>query len=149
MFGPKGDLLGIGSLQIPHQIHGDQVIPLNMVVPIELLAPIFDDLRTFGRANRPPRPWLGLFAAEVDGKVTIVGFAGNGPAQRAGLREGDAVLAVAGGAVHSLAAFFRGVWALGNAGVEVPLTLDREGDIFEVRITSADRQRMLKTARLH
>ncbi|WOJ90230.1 S1C family serine protease [Methylocapsa polymorpha] len=149
MIGPKGDLLGIGSLQVPHQVHGEQVVPLNMVVPIELMPPILDDLRTLGRANRPPRPWLGLFAAEVDGKVVVVGFAGKCPAQRAGLHEGDAVLAVAGAPVQGLADFFRRIWALGNAGVEAPLTLDREGDVFEVRITSADRRLLLKTARFH
>ncbi len=149
VIGPKGDLLGIGSLQIPHQVHGEQVVPLNMAVPIELLAPILDDLRTLGRANRPPRPWLGLLAAEVESKIVVIGFAGDGPARRAGLHEGDVILAVAGVAVFSLAGFFRRMWALGEAGVEVPLTLDREGDVFEVRVNSADRQRFLKAARLH
>ncbi|HYP56809.1 MAG TPA: S1C family serine protease [Beijerinckia sp.] len=149
VIGPAGDLLGIGSLRVPHQIHGNQVVPLNMIVPIDLLPPILDDLRTLGRPNIPPRPWLGLFAAETGDQVTIIGFAGNGPAHRAGLNEGDAILAVAGKPVRDLVGFFRSIWALGDAGVDVPLTLDREGDIFEVRITSADRRRFLKTARLH
>ncbi len=65
LIGPSGDLWGIGSLQVPHQLHGEEVVPLNMDVPIEALLPIFEDLRTLGRANRPPRPWLGLFAAEA------------------------------------------------------------------------------------
>ena len=30
-----------------------------MIVPIDLLKPIFEDLLTIGRPNRPPRPWLG------------------------------------------------------------------------------------------
>jgi S1-C subfamily serine protease len=149
MIGSTGELLGIGSLQLPHQIHGEQVVPLNMIVPIELLGPIFNDLRTIGRVNRPERPWLGLYAAETNAGIVVVGFAGNGPAQRAGLHEGDAVLAVAGLPVTTLAGLFRRIWALGNAGVEVPLTLDREGDIFDVRITSGDRNRFLKSARLH
>ncbi len=37
-----------------------------MIVPIDLLKPILDDLLTLGRRNRPPRPWLGLYATEVD-----------------------------------------------------------------------------------
>jgi len=149
VIGPAGDLLGIGSLQIQHQAEGGRVLPLNMVVPIDLLQPIFDDLMTLGRPDVPPRPWLGLFATEDEGRVVVVGFAGNGPAQRAGLREGDAVLAVDGVEVPDLAGFFRAVWALGEAGVEVPLTLDREGDVFDVRIRSADRARALKAAKLH
>ncbi len=43
VIGPQGDLLGIGSLQIPQQIHGAQAVPLNMIVPIDLLPPILDD----------------------------------------------------------------------------------------------------------
>jgi S1-C subfamily serine protease len=148
IIGPGGELLGIGSLQIQHQAAG-RVLPLNMAVPIELLHPIFDELVTLGRPDQPPRPWLGLFATEDEGRVVVVGFAGNGPAQRAGLREGDAVLAVDGQPVGDLAAFFRAVWSLGEAGVEVPLTLDREGDVFDVQVRSADRARMLKAKKLH
>jgi hypothetical protein len=51
--------------------------------------------------------------------------------------------------VRDLAGFFRTVWALGTAGVDVPLTLNREGDVFEVRITSSDRGKFLKAAPLH
>ncbi len=61
----------------------------------------------------------------------------------------DAVRAVAGKPVTSLADFYRAIWSLGEAGVDVPLTLDREGDVFDVRITSADRARFLKSASLH
>lgn len=145
-----GELWGIGSLQVPHQMHGEQIIPLNMVVPVEALTPIFADLRSLGRVNRPPRPWLGLFAAEASGGgIVIIGVAGDGPARRAGIREGDLVLSVAGRDVNHLAEFFQTIWALGTAGVEVPLRIDREGDIFDMRITSADRYRFLKKAPLH
>jgi S1-C subfamily serine protease len=149
MIGPAGELLGIGSLQVPHQIRGNQVVPLNMVVPIELLPPILDDLKRLGRVNRPARPWLGVYAAESDDGVVVVGFAGNGPARRAGLNEGDTILAVAGNGVANLADFFRSVWALGSAGVDVPLTLEREGDVFDVRVTSGDRSKFSKAVRLH
>ncbi len=99
--------------------------------------------------NRPPRPWLGVYAAESDDGIVVVGFAGNGPARRAGLREGDIIHAVAATNVTSLADFFRSVWALGPAGVDVPLTLEREGDVFDVRVTSADRSQFSKAVRLH
>jgi hypothetical protein len=38
---------------------------------------------------------------------------------------------------------------LGEADVEVPLTIHRAGRMLEVRITSADRNRFLKVPRLH
>jgi len=150
LIGPRGDLLGIGSLQLQHQGPGGRPVPLNMIVPIDHLKPILDDLLTFGRVNAPPRPWLGLYAMEdPDDLVVLVGLAGDGPAKRAGLAAGDVVRAVAGAPVPSLAGFYRAMWALGEAGVEVPLTLDREGDVFDITVRSGDRGRYLKSARLH
>ncbi len=148
LIGPTGKLLGIGSLHLQHQTAGGKIMPLNMMVPIELLPPIFDALAAGGH-ELPARPWLGVLAQEVEGRVMVIGTSGDGPARRAGLKEGDAVLAVAGREVSSLADFYRAIWALGDAGVETPLTLDREGDVFDVRITSRDRRRFLRTPRLH
>ena len=149
VIGPAGDLLGIGSLQVQGATGRGSPGPINMIVPIDLLKPILDDLLTMGRTNRPPRPWLGLYATELEDKVVIMGLAGNGPAQRAELRTGDLILAVAGQQVSDLAGLFRRIWALGEAGVDVPLTLHRDGDTFEVTVRSGDRNRFLKTPRLH
>ena len=149
VIGPAGDLLGIGSLQLQHA--GEQGRPalLNMVVPIDLLKPILDELQMFGRPNRPPRPWLGLFATEMEDRVVVVGLADGGPAEKAGLQVGDAVLAVRGAKVRNLAGFFRRVWALGHAGVEAPLTIGREGRMLEIAVATGDRARFLKGPLLH
>lgn len=144
----SGELIGIGSLQLERD-RGGKNEHLNMVVPIDLLKPILGDLRTFGRANKPVRPWLGLYSTEVEDKVVVVGLAPNGPAARAELKAGDVVLAVKGEHVTTLAEFYRKVWSLGEAGVEVPLTLYREGLTFEVRVNSSDRAKLLKGPRMH
>jgi S1-C subfamily serine protease len=149
VIGPAGDLIGIGSLQIQQATSQRRAEDVNMVVPIDLLKPILNDLLTIGRANRPPRPWLGFYATEVGSNVAILGLARRGPAQRADLRPGDVVLAVAGAPVSSLAGLFRRVWALGQAGVEVPLLINREGRTFEVSVRSGDRRRFLKGPVLH
>jgi S1-C subfamily serine protease len=149
LIGPGGDLLGIGSLQLQHQASRGRVVPLNMMVPVNHLKPILDDLLTLGRAQRPLRPWLGLFAAEDEGSVVVIGLAGQGPARKAELRQGDIIRSVGGGDVDSLLTFYRALWALGEAGVEVPLTLEREGDVFDLVIRSDDRARFLKGPRLH
>lgn len=149
MIGPSGELLGIGSLQVQQVRETGTPEPLNMIVPIDILKPILEDLLTLGRPNHPPRPWLGLNATEVDDKVVIARVSTGGPARRANLRTGDVVLAVADTEVSDLAGFFRKVWSLGKAGVEVPLTIYRDGRTFEARVTSGDRNRFLKGPSLH
>jgi S1-C subfamily serine protease len=144
----QGELIGIGSLQLERAREGKNE-HLNMVVPIDLLTPILDDLRKFGRVNKPARPWLGVYSTEIEDKIVAVGIAPKGPAARAELKTGDVILAVKGENVTTLAAFYRKVWSLGQAGVEVPLTLYREGVTFDVRVNSSDRAKFLKAPRMH
>lgn len=149
VIGPKGDVVGIGSIQLGHDPGDGRVRVLNMSVPTDLLTPILDDILALGRPNRPPRPWLGVSAADDDGRIVLIGVTARGPAARAGLRKGDVILGVAQEPVGDLSSFFRRIWSLGEAGVNVPLLLEREGDRFEVSVTSGDRQRFLKSAPLH
>jgi S1-C subfamily serine protease len=149
LIGPSGDLLGIGSLQLQHVVDKDQPQNINMIVPIDLLKPIFDDLMKAGRRSGPPRPWLGLYATEVERRLVVVGLAERGPAKKADLRQGDIVLSVAGKEVRDLASFFRRIWALGPAGVEVPLAIYRDGEAMDVRVKSSERNRFLKSPSLH
>lgn len=144
----SGDLIGIGSLQIERATEGRSE-HLNMIVPIDLLKPALDDLRKFGRVNKPARPWLGVFTAEVEDKVVVAGLSPKAPAARAELKVGDIILAVKGQQVATQREFYKKVWALGSAGVEVPLTLYREGDTFNVVLASTDRLRMHKKPKLH
>lgn len=143
-----GELIGIGSLQLERERAGKNE-NLNMVIPIDLFPPIRDDLTRFGGSRKPVRPWLGLYATEVEEKVVVVGLAGKGPAARAEIKTGDVILAVAEKKVSSLAALYRKVWSLGDAGVEVPLTLYRDGVTFDVRLNSSDRAKFLKAPKLH
>ncbi len=148
LISPQGELIGIGSLQVERAREGENE-HLNMIVPIDLLKPVLEDLRKFGRVNKPMRPWLGLYSTEIEDRIVIVGIAPKGPAARAELKTGDVVLEVAGESVTTLAQFYRKVWSLGPAGVEVPLTLYRDGVTFEVAVNSSDRAKFLKAPRLH
>jgi S1-C subfamily serine protease len=149
LIGPEGDLLGIGSLQIQQSSQQRRLEDVNMIVPIDLLKPILDDLLTIGRPNRPSRPWLGVYATEVGSNVAILGLASRGPAAQADLRAGDIILSVASTRVGDLAGLFRRIWALGQAGVDVPLLINRDGRTFDVRVKSSDRRRFLKGPVLH
>jgi S1-C subfamily serine protease len=145
----SGELIGVGSLQLEQAREGGQNQHLNMIVPIDLLKPILDDCLTIGRPNRPPRPWLGLYATEVEDKVVIVGLTDNGPAQKAKIKTGDLVISVGGVEVGTLASLFRSIWAQGEAGAEIPLLIYRDGKTFEVKVRSSDRNRFLKRPSLH
>jgi S1-C subfamily serine protease len=144
-----GRLQGIGSLFV-QEARGEGIASQgNMIVPIDLLSPIFDDLMRFGRVDRPPRPWLGLYASDAEGTIFIAGLAEGGPAHRAGVHPGDIVLEVGGTPVKDLAGTFRRIWQIGPAGAEIPLTVMRDGAPRELRIVSADRSDFLKKPRLH
>jgi S1-C subfamily serine protease len=149
LISPAGELIGIGSLQLQHVVDKGQPQNINMIVPIDLLNPIFDDLMKTGRRSGLPRPWLGLYATEVENRLVVVGLADKGPAKKADLRNGDIVISVAGKEVSDLASFFRHIWAQGQAGVEVPIKIYRDGDTMDVRVKSSERNRFLKGPSLH
>jgi S1-C subfamily serine protease len=149
LIGADGRLIGIGSLHVQHASGRELRRDVNMVVPIELLPPILDDMLTYGRPNRPARPWLGLYAAEVEDAIVVAGLAEKGPAVKAGLRPGDRILAVRDDPVASLAGLWRKVWAGGPAGSEVVLQVVREDETLTVRILSTDRTRLLRAPKLH
>ena len=143
-----GRLVGIGSLLLQETV-GEQADQGNMFVPIDLVEPILEDMIVRGRAARAPRPWLGMYAQEEEGRLTVGGLAPGSPAELAGVKAGDLVLGVAGKRTAGLADFLREVWGLGAPGVEVPLMLARQGDVLRLSVRSADRNDFLKKPRLH
>jgi S1-C subfamily serine protease len=148
LIGRDGRLLAIGSLLVQEQI-GKDTIQGNMMVPIDLLEPILDDMTTLGQARRAPRPWLGMYTSEIEGRLVVAGLAPGAPAERAAVRVGDQVVEIAGEPVTGLADMLRKVWRLGSAGTEVPLAVTRKGEIVRLQVRSADRQDYFKKPHLH
>jgi S1-C subfamily serine protease len=139
LIGAKGELLGIGSLIVNDAAGAGTQSPGNMFVPVDLLKPILGDLIARGRAAGPVRPWLGLNAEEMRGRLFVARVSPEGPAERAGLKSGDIVIGVGGDEVSSLAEFYRKVWARGAAGVEVPLKVLQGVQVRDVNVRSIDR----------
>jgi S1-C subfamily serine protease len=134
-----GKLVGIGSLFTQISIAGLGAIPGNLFVPIDYLKPILSDLITKGQTADPPRPWLGVNVEENHGRVFVTRITAESPAEKAGLKMGDMILTVNQKEVTGLADFYRKVWGLGNAGVEIPLGLLQGIQIREIKVKSADR----------
>lgn len=148
LLGPDGAVHGVGSLILQAGGKGKGG-DMNMSVPTALLLPSLDALLTTGRGTTAPRPWLGLYATDDEDGVTVVGVADNGPADRAGVREGDRLLAVQGEAVGDLAATWLAAWSAGPAGARVALRISRDGREHDVDVASVDRASMLRAPRLH
>jgi S1-C subfamily serine protease len=149
LIGPTGELLGIGSLIVQQGGRRSQRIDMNMVVPIGLLPPILDDLLTYGRVNRPARPWLGMYAAEDGDTVLVGGVTDGGPAAKAGMQTGDRIIAVSDSEILDLQGLWHQVWGSGRAGAKVKFKMLRDNRILELLIESADRSSILKAPRLH
>ena len=127
----QGDLIGIGSLLVQQEVNGEAV-HANMFVPIDLLDPILDAMLQTGRSPHPPHPWLGMSTQDPEGKLVVEQTLAGRPGRSAPASQvGDMVLRVGALRVTGLAELFRAVWRLGAAGVEVPLTLARGGDVLQ------------------
>ncbi|MEP6677674.1 MAG: S1C family serine protease [Betaproteobacteria bacterium] len=135
----EGRLLGIGSLIVREATEGEPKLPGNVFVPIDLIKPILADMLKDGHRAGPVRPWLGVATDEAQGRLLVTRVSPEGPADRAGLRTGDIILAVAGDAVRTQSEFYTRVWSGGSAGDEIPLRVLQGIDVKEVKVRSIDR----------
>jgi S1-C subfamily serine protease len=133
-----GHLVGIGYLFSQLKITDQLVAPTNMFVPIDLLKPILSDLKLSGSSKIPPRPWLGVRTQELYGHLLVERVTSDSPSEKAGIKTGDIILAVNNQKVHGMADFYRKVWALGKAGVDVPLRILQGIQIRDIVVHSID-----------
>jgi len=145
----NGRLLGIGSLIVPDAGGAGTQTPGNMFVPVDLLKPILEDLIAKGKRNGPARPWLGVNADEVRGRLFVSRVSPDSPAARAGLKSGDIVLAVAGEEVTTLAEFYRKIWGRGAAGANVPLKVLQGTSVKDVTVRSIDRNEYFRPSKTY
>ena len=132
-------LLGIGSLIVREATVGEAKLPGNMFVPIDVLKPILTDLVKTGRRAGTPRPWLGVAADEVQGRLVVARVSPDGPGDQAGIQVGDIILGVGGDGVRTQAEFYRKVWNRGGAGTDIPLRVLQGIDVRDLTVHSIDR----------
>jgi len=144
LFDRKGELVGIGSLLVMDAMTQGERLPGNMFVPIDLLKPVLQEMIDTGRQKGGRRPWIGINSAEDDGRLRVLRVSTDGPADQAGVRPGDLILSVGGQKIRDLPDFYRKLWATGEPGVEVPLTVLQGTEVRSLRIRSIDRQEFLR-----
>lgn len=149
LIGPGGTVVGVGSLIVEEARRGRRPLPGNMFVPVDLLKPILDELVAQGGLDRPPRPWLGMYTADAQDRLIVTGVFTGGPADEAGVEAGDILVALGGEPVETVAQLYRRLWASGRAGVEVTLTVSRDGIELHLPVRTSDRNRRMRTPRGH
>lgn len=134
-----GQLVGIGSLIVGDAAGDVRGMPGNLFIPVNLVKPIIEDLLAGGRRRGPVQPWLGMATETVQGHLIVSRVSRDGPAEAAGVRRGDIVLALGDEPVGDRADFYRRLWKLGPAGTEVHLRLLQGSTVRELKLRSVDR----------
>ena len=140
----EGKLVGVGSLIVGDARGENEPSPGNMFVPIDLLPPIMGDLLSKGRIAGPGRPWLGVNAQPVQGKLVISRVTPQSPAGKAGLKRGDVIVGIGGVKTGTLAEFYQKMWSTGAAGVTIPLDVEFNGGSRRIAVPSVNRLDTLK-----
>jgi S1-C subfamily serine protease len=143
-----GELVGLGSLLVQQTVEEERQ-EANMFVPLDIVEPLLPQLAEFGTRGTPPRPWLGMYSTENNGRVVVAGLLATAPAHQAGVEPGDTVLEVAGTPVNDLAHFYRTLWQQGEAGATVNLLVQRGGNQKVIEIHTAMREQYLRTPVVH
>ncbi|WP_149540523.1 trypsin-like peptidase domain-containing protein [Siccirubricoccus phaeus] len=128
LFNQAGEVIGINTaIYSPSGASAG----IGFATPSDLARPVIEQLRRDGRVERG---WLGVAVQDLVAEeqrqgrrgVLVAGIERNSPAGRAGLRQGDIVVAVNGDRVDTSRALVRTVAAV-PPGQTVRLTVVREG----------------------
>lgn len=107
--------------------------PYSEFIPIEVV----DD---FDKQTRGQYVGIGASVQTEEGVLEIVSPLEDSPAYRAGLRAGDRVIAIDGESNYGLTVYENIDLLTGEPGTEVRLTIDRDGEEFDVTLV---RQRIV------
>src|SRR5258708_16903374 len=114
-----------------------------MFVRIDRLSPILADLISDGRPA-VAHPWLGISTDDVGGHLVVSRVTAGAPAEKAGVRKGDIIVAVNGETPKSLPDFYRKIWSQGDADTVVPLDVLHNHARRTVQFHSITRLDLLK-----
>lgn len=143
LFNGRGELVGVGSLYVPDVGGKGERLPGNMFVPVDLLKPIFAELRARGSSKASTRPWLGVNCAELGGAIHVIRITRDSPAEEAGLLPGDEISSVDGTEVRDLETFYKTLWRRSQAEGEVRLEIHRGSNAQTLTVRSIDRMKSL------
>jgi S1-C subfamily serine protease len=128
----RGRVAGVVSLNL------NEIGRFSLAIPIEHYREHRDELLRFGRrTTRPSRAWLGLYCYLLRGHVVVAGLLPGGPAEAAGLAQGDIILAVGDRKIRTRREFYERLWEH-QAGDDVRLEIFRGDGMQTVVVASAN-----------
>jgi serine protease Do len=119
----KGQVRGIMLLEL------SQIGRLTLAAPVdELVARGEEFLAPRAQSGRKPRGWLGLFCYSVGSHLVVAGVIPESPADDAGLKTGDVLLAVEGRVVRERGELYDELWQRAP-GERVRLSIYRDKQV--------------------
>ena len=148
LFNAEGELVGVGSLVVGNASdRGGAPMRGNMFVPVDLLKPILEELKTRGSSRNSSRAWLGLNCVEVGGQVHVVRLSADSPAEAAGVQPKDVIVAIDGVRVADLASMYRTLWRGDRPDRDVVLEILRDGAPMRLSVHAVDSMMTLSRPR--
>jgi len=140
-----GELVGINTAVIGKNLG---VEGIGFAIPVNLVRGVLEEIIAKGRVVRG---WIGVVPEDIDdrqaqqlglvrGGVVVTNLYVGSPAQAAGLRPGDLVLAIGGAAVASAQEVLARV-AQAKPGSKVTLKLQRGNEVTELPVAVTERPR--------
>ena len=126
LVGPDGRVIGVTA-----RLDGDT----GFAVPVNTARDVLSELEEH---HKVIRPYIGVRGRSVSSGVELTGLHEDGPAQRAGLRTGDVVVAIDGVEVNTLGGLLAEVGRQG-VGDAVDLQMLRDGAPVEVTVRLEER----------
>lgn len=138
LFDLAGRVVGIVSLNLP------EITRAGVAIPVELYQLNRTELLEFGHvASRPLRAWIGAHLQTVENGVLVAGLVPGGPAQAAGIREGDVIVAVNFCTVETRRDLYQELWKK-RANEKVALNILRDEGVVTVEVMSGSREEFYK-----
>lgn len=134
LFDLSGRVVGIASFNL------SEVIRATVAIPVELYQLNRTELLEFGRVvSRPVRAWIGAYLQPAERGVMVAGVVPGGPAEAAGIREGDLIVAVDFCTVETRRDLYEELWKK-RAHEKVVLKILREEEVIASEVVSGSRE---------
>jgi len=126
-------------------------VGMGFAIPINRVRRVYDELVHYGRVRDV---WLGMTASDMspevqaaldlpsESGVLVQSIEEGGPADKAGLRPGDQIIAINGTKVQDRAHANRLIFGMG-VGDTLELTINRKDKLLTVKITLAERPKQI------